>query len=207
MLNHLALLSHLQQWIPSSSRSQTRSTKPPRSVEWLLARRHQRNALLQEHHQSLQRASQNDTAIASLYRMYVNIVDDFTVELRNEIEYFFNQSEWAVCEIPDPKDPDPKRYAILAVLPHLLVPAFNRLIERGLPRDAPAIIDDLEELQARPRVLEKAPSWCNRVPALKATLNIPNERGEFLTDVNDERASPQFLAKNILAFRHHTFFV
>lgn len=41
--------------------------------------------------------------------------------------------------MPKLLDPDPERYAVLAVLPFYLVFAFNRLNERGLPRDSPFI--------------------------------------------------------------------
>lgn len=174
-----------------------------RSVEWLLAHR-QRDMRAQMLHQSRQRKPREDTPTTPLYRIYVDIVDDFTVELRHGIEYFFNRVNWRVADTPDPKDPDPQRYAILSVIPHLLVPAFNRLIERRLARDAPAIIMDFEELAARPRILEEVPDWCARVPALKETLTIPNEDGEVLTDKDDPRASPEFLVKNIPAFKHHT---
>ncbi|KAI9842910.1 MAG: hypothetical protein M1837_006742 [Sclerophora amabilis] len=177
-----------------------------RTVDWLLEHR-DRDTRAQLQHQSRQRGSPTDTPLASLYRLYVDVVDDFTIELRNEIEYFFSQSSWRVAAIPDPKDPDPARYAILSVLPHLLVPAFNRLIARGLPRDAPAIIMDFEDLERRPRVLEDVPPWCAGVPGLGDTLKIPNHQGEVLPDRSDERASPEFLVKNILAFKQHTFFV
>lgn len=50
-----------------------------------------------------------------------------------------------MADIPDPKDTaDPERYAVVAVLPFYLVMAFNRLIERGLPRNCPGIITSLE---------------------------------------------------------------
>ena len=97
------------------------------------------------------------TPLGSLYRMYEYVVYDHVLGLRTEIEFFFNHSHWKVAKIPDPVDSDPKRYAIISVIPHLLVKAFNRLIERGLPRDAPAIImgdEHFDELADRPRILE-----------------------------------------------------
>jgi hypothetical protein len=79
--------------------------------------------------------------------MYEYLVVGFTQGLRTEIEFFFNQATWAVSEILDPADSDPARYAILSVLPSYLVIAFNRLIQRGLPRGSPAIIagDEMEK--------------------------------------------------------------
>jgi hypothetical protein len=52
---------------------------------------------------------------------------------------FFNRVEWPVNAILDPKDTNPQRYAILAVLTALMCRAFNRLAEKRLPRDAPPI--------------------------------------------------------------------
>ncbi|QKX54746.1 uncharacterized protein TRUGW13939_01835 [Talaromyces rugulosus] len=148
-----------------------------------------------------------NTPTESLYLMYEYIVAGWTVGLRNEIEYFFNQSSWAVSAIPDPKDPDPERYAILAVLPYYLTRAFNRLIERGIPRDCPAIITSEEmedELRARPKVLEKEPSWVEQVPSLEQTLIIPDDNGE----VPPERdRSEQFLRKKVIMEEPHTLFV
>ena len=40
--------------------------------------------------------------------------------------------------------------------------SFNRRIGLGLPRDAPAIIEDFEELQACPKVYEEPPEWAKR---------------------------------------------
>ncbi|PMD59935.1 uncharacterized protein K444DRAFT_529223, partial [Hyaloscypha bicolor E] len=70
-------------------------------------------------------------------RLYHFIVTDDIIELRNELESFFNRAEWPVNAILDPKDTNPQRYAILAVLTALMCRAFNRLIEkvcRGMHR-------------------------------------------------------------------------
>jgi hypothetical protein len=138
--------------------------------------------------------------------MYEDIVLDDNIALRNEIEYFFNHADWSVTAIPDPRDVDPRRYAILAVLPEFLVIAFNRLIEKGLPRGSPAILTDdiLEELQAKPKLLETVPPWTLDVPRLEETLIIPNEDNE--TPSEDWR-SAQFLAKNIYCVQPHILFV
>jgi hypothetical protein len=45
-------------------------------------------------------------------------------------------------QIPDPQDKNPQRYAILTVLTMLMARAFNHLIAKGLPRNAPSIIQD-----------------------------------------------------------------
>jgi hypothetical protein len=82
-----------------------------------------------------------------------------------------------------------------------LIAAFNRLIERGLPRSNPGIIisDEMEEeLKSRPVALEKLPSWVEKVPKLSEALVIPNTDGS----VPEERLlSPHFLSMNIMVER------
>ena len=138
--------------------------------------------------------------------MFEFIVTANTIGLRNEIESFFNHPSWAVSSIPDPNDADPARYAILSVIPHFLMIAFNRLIERGLPRGSPAILsdEDLEEMQSQQVVLEELPPWTARVAKLSKTLVIP--------DVNDETPpkedrSRHFLNMNIISAEPHILFV
>ncbi|KAF4443405.1 hypothetical protein FACUT_1329, partial [Fusarium acutatum] len=155
---------------------------------WLLDKRHERRgkpALIK---------GKNPTA--SLYRMYEYLVVGYTAGLRAEMEYFFNQSTWSVKAIPDPKDVDPARYAILAVLTHFLAKAFNRLIERGLPRCCPAIITGVEaeaELRAREVVFELQPSWAKAVRRLDEQITIPTSCGETS---EDRFRSAEFLVMN-----------
>ena len=149
--------------------------------------------------------TRGDTPTASLYRMYEYFVTGFMNGLRTEIEYFFNKP-WPVSAIPDPKDPDPQRYAILSVLPFYLTIAFNRLIERGLPRAAPAIItaEMEDELRSRPRVLEKEPLWVAAVPKLDEALVIPDHRG---LRTEEDTMSARFRDMNIIAETPHVLFV
>ncbi|KAK4238324.1 hypothetical protein C8A03DRAFT_43924 [Achaetomium macrosporum] len=147
------------------------------------------------------------TPTASLYRMYEYLVLGYITGLRTEIEYFFNQLSWAVSAVPDPVDPDAERYAILAVLPYYLVTAFNRLIERGLPRGSPAIIAGAaaeEELRAREVVLEQEPSWAAEVPALSNALTIPDRSNK---EPEEETRSKRFLDMNIIVEETHVLFV
>ncbi|KAK3941337.1 hypothetical protein QBC46DRAFT_382951 [Diplogelasinospora grovesii] len=174
------------------------SQKSP-TVAWLLAHRDER----------LGKPAQckGATPTASLYRMYEYLVVGYITGLRSEIEYFYNQATWAVSTIPDPMDPDPERYAILAVLPYYLVTAFNRLIERGLPRGSPAIIAGAaaeEELRGRDVVLEEEPSWVAKVPALPQTLIIPDKLNK---EPEEETRSKRFLEMNIIAEEPHVLFV
>jgi len=136
----------------------------------------------------LKRGAAKDSPISSLYRLYHFVVIDDNIELRNELEFFFNKADWPVNEIPDPQDKNPKRYAILAVMTALMVRAFNRLIDKGLPRNSPAIIMDPEVLAEQPKILEEVPSWAFSVPNLETPFSIPNEKGEFLEGPGDLKA-------------------
>lgn len=150
------------------------------------------------------RNSPIDTPLSSLYSLYHFIVTDDTIELRNELEFFFNKAKWAVKAIPDLKDTNPQRYAILAVLTALMCRAFNRLIAKGLPRDAPPIVSDWERLAAQPRILEEVPQWAKEV---QTRLDIPDEKDMFLDGPDDPKACKEFLAKNILIEEPHIYFV
>ena len=55
--------------------------------------------------------------LTALYRIYEHIMLDQHIEIRNELEAFWFKSDWKVCDIPDPKDPDPERYAVLSCIP------------------------------------------------------------------------------------------
>lgn len=129
-----------------------------------------------------------DQPLTALYRMYEHFVLDQHIELRNEFEAFWLRSEWPIDQIPDPKDADPERYAVLACLPKLLVLAFNKRIEVGLPRNAPATLtsNQLEKWRRKKKVYEEVPPWLDTAPYLrrKYRLWIPhwdNDRHEFVT--------------------------
>ncbi|KAF2231805.1 hypothetical protein EV356DRAFT_418583, partial [Viridothelium virens] len=148
-----------------------------------------------------------ETPLAALYRMYEYLVLDDQLSLRDELRDFWHEGySWPVVGIPDPKDPNPARYAILAVMSKFLVDAFNRRIEHGLPRDTPMVVGPEEcwkELLSRPKVYEKVPPWANRVPKLKNTLFLPDSRGT-LPDGNF--ISQRFREKNIFAWNPHIHF-
>lgn len=155
-----------------------------------------------------------DTPIASLYRIYEHLVLDQHIAIRNEFEAFWFQSSWALCKIPDPRDPNPERYACLAGIVRLLCLAFNKRIDLGLPRDAPSIFTQsmLKEWRASERLREETPIWVAEVPKLDEILQIPhwdNTQREFvpLDSFTDDRASQEFADKNILLWQPHIHFI
>jgi len=89
----------------------------------------------------------------------------------------------------------------------LMVRAFNRLVEQGLPRNSPAIIMDPEVLAEQPKILEEVPSWAFSAPNLETPFSIPNEKGEFLEGPGDLKACKEFLEKNIWIEEPHIYFV
>ncbi|KAK7419377.1 hypothetical protein QQX98_003329 [Neonectria punicea] len=122
--------------------------------------------------------------------------------------YERGQHAWAVRDIPDPRDPDPERYACI---PALLCLAFNRRIELGLPRHAPPILtrDMLDEWRAQEREYEEEPAWVDGVPRLTATLAIPhwnNKKRDFVPLESFDHASKEFSRKNILIWQPHIHF-
>ncbi|KAK7468299.1 hypothetical protein VKT23_002813 [Stygiomarasmius scandens] len=152
-------------------------------------------------------ATSSDTASASFYRIYQFFVLHDNIKFRNELEYFCcSHPDWPIYSLPDPADTDPLRYAILAVLTRLMCDSFNRRIGLGLPRDAPAIIEDFEELEARPKVYEEPPEWAERVRALPEKVFIPNAEGKRL-DENHEDVSEEFKTMNIIVQTPHIHFV
>ncbi|KAI9657393.1 MAG: hypothetical protein M1821_003075 [Bathelium mastoideum] len=174
----------------------SRLQRRPPTVQYILKHRERRMAYMK-----------GNTPLAALYRMYEYFVLDQVIELRNEIEDFFDEGPtWPVANISDPRDPDPARYAILAVMTIFLVDAFNRNIGKGIPRDAPAMIGTmarLKELRARPKIFEKPPPWAAKVPKLRKTLVIPDREGVI---PDGTALSRYFWEKNIVAQAPHVHF-
>jgi hypothetical protein len=69
---------------------------------------------------------------------------------------------------------DPLQYAILAGLTEIFCLTFNRLINLGLPRDSPPIINNLEALAARQKVIETQPDCAQfKVSPLSEKVFVP----------------------------------
>lgn len=155
----------------------------------------------------LLRTQHPDTPSACFYRIYEFFVVGWTTAFRNELEYFCcSHPDWLVSALPDPADANPTRYAVFAVLTRLMCAAFNRRIERGLPRDAPPIVIDFAELRARPKVYETHPEWVDRVAVLQEKVFIPDAEGKELPE-DDTEVSEEFKAMNIIVQMPHIHFV
>lgn len=152
-----------------------------------------------------------DSSLYALYRLYEYIVLDKRFAYRNALEAFWRQHRWTIQDIPDPKDSDPTRYAFLAGCTYLLAKSFNQRVKLGLRRGMTSLItpEEAEELRNVPdhlRRYESVPEWAMKVLALAATLMIPTDEGVVLQSHDDERADPDFLAKNILLWTPHIYF-
>lgn len=152
-----------------------------------------------------------DTPLYALYRLYEYLVVDHVTGYRNQIEYFWKHRDWAVRDIPDPKDQDPSRYAFLACIPALLVSAFNERIKLGLPRDAPSIMspEQAEAYRTRPesvKAYEEVPQWTQNVQCLPETLVMRSHDNFVMGGFNDPRASDYFKPMNILIWGPHIHF-
>ncbi|KAL8647978.1 MAG: hypothetical protein Q9210_005241 [Variospora velana] len=201
--------------VPAAWLEYPRSPPPPPRV--LIANREAYGAAMDQRDQTSHpiRPQIENSPLFALYRLYEAIVLDRNIDMRNEIEWFWRQRDWPVKDIPDPKDSDPERYAVLACIPSLINQAYNRLIGLGLPREAPALItnDQLEEMKQKPKIFEQSPEWVTDVPPLVNMLKIPQRAHgytgpwETLDDFDDVRASTAFKEKNILIWEPHIYFV
>lgn len=109
-----------------------------------------------------------DTPTRSIYRLYEILMTREFVMLRRECEYMWHQSsrKWSLQSIPDPHDPDPIRYAMLASIVEELVEAFNFRLKHGQRRNRKNVIRTDEN----PWPIydpEVAPSWTASVPPIK----------------------------------------
>lgn len=210
---------------------------PPLPPSEFFARRHEFYNTLFRRGRSL--PPPTDTPFSSLYRMYEYILNDLVIGYRNEIEYFCNKGtlpipkpgdrgtiSWLVRDIPDPCDPDPARYAVLAGITHFLVSAFNRRIGDGLSRDrdTPRTRRERErcgkwwapwrkEYGLPPLVPEEVPVWAKVLPPLDEALIVPYwVEGEFVPIPPDSLAKPEVLSQafttyNIFMFQPDIHFI
>jgi hypothetical protein len=145
-----------------------------------------------------------ETPLERLYIMYYYLVRGDYAVLRNEVQDFFDHWYWKIRDIPDPRDHDPERYAILAIIASYLAHGFNRRIKcGGQSRRIPA--RDLE-IAAKNffcgtrhlpymEKLERVPKWVKKVPRIKGELEL----GGGIWNVARRRKSEKFAGKGIIA--------
>ncbi|KAG8741587.1 hypothetical protein FRC10_002660 [Ceratobasidium sp. 414] len=132
-----------------------------------------------------------DTPTRSLYRLCVSTCAQEQGEIMLESAYFWRHADWPMHDIPDPQDPDPVRYALLASLVEEIVDAFNFKIELGLRRGVELHETDYRALaQEENKPLESCPAWALRVPALEQQVNFGRE---------GDGSMPAFRKRNIIA--------
>lgn len=149
-----------------------------------------------------------DSPLLCLYRIYECITIAYAIGYRNEIEYFWNQHQWRVSEIVDPRDVNPGRYAVLACITALPVLAFNNNVGSGLLRSSPAIMmrEEIEECRVCPDVekqksYEAAPAWAAAVPSLGGQRVNPADTDTVFEASEPNEADHIFLHRNILTWR------
>ncbi|KAK7042425.1 hypothetical protein R3P38DRAFT_2890416 [Favolaschia claudopus] len=133
-----------------------------------------------------------DTPLRALYRLYECTVDYDANETMLDSQYWFHQqAHWRLADVPDPEDPDPTRYAILASLVEDLVDSFNYKIKLGLRRgitfENPWLIKDFKDDADPPS--ESPPLWTSRVGPLTEHLELSPKC----------KATPAFARRNIKA--------
>lgn len=146
-----------------------------------------------------------DTPLRVLYRIYEAMVAREYYAIGPEVEYFWYQSRraWAVHRIPDPRDRDPVRYAILACIAEELARAFNWRMSLGMRRDKHQhIYRKTFEDQLPPFTPEDAPAWTRNVPAFDVGLiaDLPDDArdpsGRLVLEPGGE--NPVFAERNII---------
>ncbi|KAK0101946.1 hypothetical protein ONS95_001245 [Cadophora gregata] len=108
-----------------------------------------------------------DTPLRAIYRLYEILMTQEFVLLRLECEYMWKQQsrKWSLGSIPDPCDPDPVRYAILASVVEELVKAFNWRLAHGQRKDG-RHVRRTKEIPWPEYDPEVVPCWTASVPAI-----------------------------------------
>ncbi|OAX78662.1 hypothetical protein ACJ72_07029 [Emergomyces africanus] len=143
-----------------------------------------------------------DSPLRSLYRLYESMMSGEYSPMGQETEYFWYQQSWRLGCIPDPADPDPIRYAILACLIEELVGAFNWRLGLGLRRNRKHLLREHNEDPYPPYEPVQGPSWTKDVPPIPrhSLAALPPEfvmDGHLLV-LEDKGVSKRFRARNIV---------
>ena len=144
-----------------------------------------------------------DTPLRSLYRLYEIFMTGEYALLGLETEYFWHQSgrKWGLGQLPDPRDLDPVRYALLACITEELVEAFNWRLGLGMRRKGPAVEREHGRDPYPPFIPEVLPSWTQNVLPIEADMlrNLPPTmvgKGNLILEENG--SSKVFAKRNIV---------
>jgi hypothetical protein len=132
--------------------------------------------------------SARDTSLRCLYRIYEWASIGRPLQVGYETQYFWDQTSWKVEDIPDPNDPDPVRYAVLAGFAELMAIFFNGRIDLGLLRmGSDAVTNPLSSELRRPLSREQFISFTKehheKAPSWTASVRGPEERFIFQPNV------------------------
>lgn len=146
-----------------------------------------------------------DTPLRCLYRIYEAMAARETYAISPEVEYFWYQSRraWVLDRVPDPCDPDPVRYAILASIAEELAEGFNWRLSLGMRRvKSQHIYPKSFDEELPPFTPMVAPSWTKRVPPVDVDM-IADLPSDFLDSsgrlvLEEGGDTPAFVARNIM---------
>ena len=119
-----------------------------------------------------------DTSLRSLYRLHDCLCADHQNYIMLESDYFWRQAHWRIKDMPDPRDPNPVRYAILASLLESMVEAYNWKIKLGLRRGVGVTNKEQDKtFREDPNMpFEEVPSWALLVPPVDEWTSFLEER-------------------------------
>lgn len=117
-----------------------------------------------------------------------------------ESQYFWHlRPEWAVKDIPDPHDPDPVRYAVLAGVAESLADSINYRLDLGLTRtgnpDHPEFRPATEEEKVS--LKEYQPDWAIHAPPCSRRILIGCD--DSVEDDGTSWGYAAFTKRNIVA--------
>ncbi|KAJ5895245.1 hypothetical protein N7495_006936 [Penicillium taxi] len=119
-----------------------------------------------------------DTPLRSIYRLYeLHLADRYEL-MGYETEYFFYRPDWSLCDIPDPHDEDPLRYAVVACIAEELYEAVNWRLSLGLRRNGRHVFRDDDHDPLPPFIPEDLPDWVDDVAPINKELlkrSVPSD--------------------------------
>lgn len=118
-----------------------------------------------------------------------------------------HQPVWPLSEMPDPQDPDPTRYAMLAAVVQSLLLSYNERLDLCHMRGYGEIVAAYQaqtgtRRRLQPQPHERLPDWVERVPPLAERLVLKRPDGRPSTFV-----TPGLKKWNIMGGAGEFFFV